>query len=111
MLYPNQCVNTNDLTGALAFAQAAVNNFAAACYGMLRDACTNDAVIGALVCLQLPDLNYRHQDGPQLGSVVRWLVTTFYEPGDARLTWILKFAGRYELGMFGPRSLAGNPAG
>jgi hypothetical protein len=103
VLYPNQCVNTNDLAGALVFAQAASNKFVAEHYQTMRDACRDDGVLGVLVCLQLPVLNFGRDEGPQLGSVVRWLVVPCCEPNDERLKWVLEYAGKCEIGLFGPR--------
>jgi hypothetical protein len=103
-LYPNQCVNTNDLSGGLRFVQAAVNNFVKSYYHDLADACRDAGALGVLACLQLPVLNYGHDPTPQLASVVRWLLAPYCEPDDERLRWIIEFAGDCELGLFGPRS-------
>lgn len=102
-LYPDQCVNTNDLAGALTFVQVAANDFVSKNYHMLRDACIDDGVLGILVCLQLPMLNFGHPVAPQLGTTVRWLLVPCCDPGDERLRWILRFAEQCELGLFGPR--------
>jgi hypothetical protein len=103
-LYPNQCINTNDLTGSLVFVQAAVNNFVANYSDTFYDACRNDRVLGVLVCLQLPVLNFGHATAPQLATAVRWLLAPYCEHGDERLKWIVEFAADCELGLFGPRS-------
>lgn len=103
-LYPNQCVNTNDLLGGIRFVQAAVNNFVRSYYHDLGDACRDDGTLGVLVCLQLPVLNFGHESAPQLASAVRWLLAPFCAPDDERLRWIIDFAEDCELGLFGPRS-------
>jgi hypothetical protein len=103
-LYPNQCVNTNDLSGGLLFVQAAVSNFLKSYYHDLADACRDDGALGVLACLHLPVLNFGHDPPPQLASAMRWLVAPYCDPGDERLRWIIDFAENCELGLFGPRS-------
>jgi len=103
-LYPNQCINTSDLTGSLVFVQAAVNNFVSNYSDTFRDACKDDSVLGVLVCLQLPVLNFGHPTAPQLATAVRWLLAPYCELDDERLRWIIEFAARCELGLFGPVS-------
>lgn len=103
-VYPDQCINTNDLAGATLFVQSAVNNFTADNHRMFCDVCSDDAVIGVLVCLHLPVLNFGHPEGPQLAKAIRWLLVPCCDPDDERLRWIYKFAEKCELGLFGPRS-------
>ena len=106
--YPDQCINTNDLAGATLFVQSAVNNFAADNHRMFRDVCIDDAVIGVLVCLHLPVLNLGHPEGPQLAKAMRWLLVPCCDLDDERSRWIYTFARKCELGLFGPRSGAGD---
>ena len=103
-LYPNQCINTNDLAGSLAFIQAAANKFVGDYYHTFRKVCRDDSVLGVFVCLQLPVLNFGHPVAPQLATAVRWLLAPYCEPHDERLRWILEFAAKCELGLFGPPS-------
>lgn len=100
-LYPNQCINTNALEGALRFVEIAANKFVADHYKKLETLCRDQMVLGVLVNLQLPVLNFGHEAGPQLATAVRWTLVPFCSSGDERLGWILQFADSCRLGILG----------
>lgn len=108
-LYPNQCINTNDLIGGLIFVQKAANDFVDKYSEKFRKICRDDNVLGVLVSLQMPVLNYGHDDGPQLATAVRWTLAPYCEANEGRLKWIFEFARRCELGLLGPRSQSEEP--
>lgn len=102
-VYPGQCVNTGDLADGLLFAKTAASDFVEKNYRMFLDVCRDGDVLGVLVCLHLPLLNFGHPEAPQLGTTVRWLLVPTCEVGDERVRWILRFAAKCELGLFGSR--------
>jgi hypothetical protein len=91
-LYPHQCINTNDLQGALRFVEGATNTFIATYHKRLEAMCREPHVLGVLAHLQLPVLNFGHAEGPQLASAIRWTIDPFCSQKDQPLRWILQFA-------------------
>jgi hypothetical protein len=102
-LYPNQCINTNDLDGVILFVETAANHFIACHYDRLKYLCRDDSVFAVLVSLQLPALNLGNLLGPQVVTGTRWVLAPMCEPQDARRGWIFDFTLKAELGLFGPR--------
>ena len=100
-LYPNQCINTNDLRGSLRFVEAAANTFVADYHKRLEAICRDQLVLGVLVNVQLPVLNFGHEAGPQLASAIRWTIDPFCNHDDRLLRWILQFAHDCQLGLLG----------
>jgi hypothetical protein len=103
-LYPNKCINTNDLRSATAFVEAATRRFADANLRWLSAVCRSNNSFGALLTIHLPVINFGHPRAPQLATATRWDVVILCNSDDPRFQWGFDFARRCELGLFGPRS-------
>lgn len=100
-LYPNQCINTNDLQGGLRFVEGATNTFIVTYHKKLEAICREQLVLGVLAHLQLPVLNFGHEEGPQLASAIRWTIDPFCSHDGQQLRWILQFAQDCQSGLLG----------
>ncbi len=102
-LYPKKCINTNDVTGAVALLEAATQNFAQQNLTWLTKVCQSHHSFGVLLTIHLPVLIF-DSPVPRLATSKRWEVMLLCSPTDSRVKWGLEFASRCELGLFGPRS-------
>ncbi len=108
-LQANQCVNTNDLLGAKVLVEEIVNGFIHENNARLRQICREECVLGVLAHLQMPVINFGHQDGPQVATAIRWTVAPFTDPQLDGFLWANEFNRKCEIGLFGPRPLDAIP--
>jgi len=102
-LHADQCVNTNDLRGAQVFVKEVANNFARVNDGRMRNLSKGRNVLGALLHVQMPVINYGHSEGPQLATAIRWTVVPLIDDEVSGFLWASEFCRKTEVGLFGPR--------
>ena len=102
-LQADQCINTIDLRGATLFVEEIANGFIRDNHTRLQDICRDKCVLGALIHVQMPVINFGHPDGPQLATAIRWTVAPFTESQVEGFFWATEFSRRCDLGLFGPR--------
>ncbi|MFM8332917.1 MAG: hypothetical protein ACKN9T_14630 [Candidatus Methylumidiphilus sp.] len=102
-LYCDKCINTNELEGATAFVELAIDHFRESSQHWLQASYRDSQIFGVLITLHLPVLKFGHAVAAQLASATRWELILNCEPTDPRFQWGIDFASRCEQGLFGPR--------
>lgn len=104
-LQADQCINTNDLHGGRIFVERVADRFMCDNQTDLQRLCRGERVLGVLIHVQMPLINFGHPDGPQLGTAIRWTIAPFADPGAEGIFWANELCRRCERGLFGPRTL------
>lgn len=102
-LQKDKCINTNDLSGAQMLVEEVANRFVRINYDRLRNLSTDDKILGALVHVQMPVINFGHPAGPQLATAIRWTVAPFNKSDEEAFRWGCAFSRKCEVGLFGPQ--------
>lgn len=103
-LQSDKCINTNNLSGAQIFVEEVANEFALTNYDIIQNLSKDARVIGALINVQMPVINFGHSVAPQLATATRWTIVPTIKDEDGGFRWASEFAKKCEIGLFGPRS-------
>lgn len=103
-LYPNRCINTNDIRGAIELIEQATNDFIVRNRNKLESSCRDDSVFAILIQLHLPVLTIDHILSPQINTAKRWAIIPLCSIEDKRMSWISTFMTKCEIGLFGERT-------
>lgn len=106
-LQPEKCINTNDISGVRLMVEHITDRFVMNNYKLLRQLCSGEYVIGVLIHLIMPALNYGYEQGTQLATGVRWAVAPFKKPHRKYIDWCIEFSKRCEVGLFDPNKNLG----
>lgn len=99
----DQCINTNDLYGGQLFVESVANGFIHDNHARLKHLCAGECVLGVLVHVHMPVINYGHPNGTQIATAIRWTVSPFFESELDGIKWAVNFSKKCEIGLFGPR--------
>jgi hypothetical protein len=105
-LQANKCLNTNSIGAAELMVRLVADNFVGENAEHFVDLMREPLVLGAIVHLQMPVLNYEHSDGPALLWASRWTVAPLMKNRRQGKRWATDFCKKCHVGMFGPLGLA-----
>jgi len=105
-LQADQCINTNDLRGGQVFVEEVANNFARMHQARLRNLSKGGNILGALLHVQMPVINYGHPTGPQLGIATRWTIVPLTDDENYGFLWVSEFCRKTEVGLLGSPEVA-----